>query len=122
MIEIFGDMVTIISTFSIFIFVVVLILILAYFSTRYIGKGIGHYQNSRYMRIIDRIFIGQDKAILIIKIGERYCLFATSQSGIQLLMEFSKEEIDTTFSNTDITFNKIPNFTEIFSEKFKKNK
>lgn len=74
------------------------------------------YQASSCMKVIDRVIIGQDKSLMIVQIGERYCLIGVAQSGIQLLMELSKEEVEMQILDKE----KNQNFTEMFSEKFKR--
>lgn len=74
------------------------------------------YQTSSCMKVIDRVIIGQDKSLMIVQIGERYCLIGVAQSGIQLLMELSKEEVEMQILDKE----KNQNFTEMFAEKFKR--
>ncbi len=113
MIEIpLADMMTVVTTFLL----VMGILALCYFFTKKVGKGMLRYQTSSCMKVIDRVIIGQDKSLMIVQIGERYCLIGVAQSGIQLLMELSKEEVEMQILDKE----KNQNFTEMFSEKFKR--
>ncbi len=103
---------TVITTFLL----VMGILALCYFFTKKIGKGMLRYQTSSCMKVIDRVIIGTDKSLMIVQIGERYCLIGVAQSGIQLLMELSKEEVQMQLLHKETP----PNFTELLSEKFKR--
>lgn len=119
MIGIFDDMFTAIST----LMIVILVLILAYFMTKKIGKGMIQYQSSRNMKVLDRIMLGQDKSLLIIQIGQRYCLIGVAQSGIQLLMQLDGSEITTFDDSKNLqTENVLSQFSEVLSEKFGKKR
>lgn len=50
-----------------------------------LGRRMGRGRCSRYMESQDRLVIGQDKYLEIVRIGERILLLGVSQSGIHLL-------------------------------------
>ncbi len=116
-----GDFLQLIATFVI----VVLILILAFVMTRRIGKTAIRYQNSSNMKVLERILLGQDKSLLIVQVGNKYCLIGVAQSGIQLLMELKEEDISELIlqaregATTDF---RMSQFKEIFLDKFGKMK
>ncbi len=102
---------------------VVLVLMLAYFMTKKIGKGMIHYQNSRNIKVLDRMMLGQDKSLLIIQVGQKYCLIGVAQSGIQLLKELNESEIITLDGSQNLQAqNMVSHFSAILTEKFGKKR
>lgn len=75
--------------------VLIVILFLAYVSTRWLAEKsmTGHSSISKNMVILDRLPIGQDKILFIVQAGERKILLGSGSQGIQMLLEFSNEEI-----------------------------
>lgn len=63
------------------------ILVLAYWSSRFLGKRWGGGISGRYLKIIDRIQVGADRYILLVKLEEHTYLVGVSEKGIQLLTE-----------------------------------
>ncbi len=49
--------------------------------------------NTKYMKIIDRMNLSQDKSIAIVQVGEKYILTGVSSAGISLLKELSEEDL-----------------------------
>ncbi|WP_373263705.1 flagellar biosynthetic protein FliO [Hungatella hathewayi] len=76
---------------------VVLVLVLAYWCSRLLGKNWANAASGRNMKIIDQIQLGQDKRIILLKLGEHTYLIGVSQAGIQLLLEtgemFEEEDV-----------------------------
>lgn len=83
-----------ISLFSGFL-VFILILLLAYACSRYLGKTWQHNSAARYMEVIDQLAVGQDRLLLIVKIKEKVYLMSSSSQGVSILAEldgdFSQE-------------------------------
>ena len=120
MVKILGDIITVAGT----LFTVAAILYLSYIVSKRVGKGMAAVHNSRHMKIIDRMFVGQDRSLLIVHIGGRYCLVGVSAAGIQFLSEL--EESDITELTPDMPPpDNFPAFSDIFSGKLfnaKRNK
>ena len=72
-----------------------LILVLAYLVSRALVKTwhLGH--NSKYMKIIDQMVVGQDRQILIVRIKDRHYLIGSSSKGVELLKELEGDFPDT---------------------------
>lgn len=82
-----------------------------------------HYQNSRNIKVLDRMMLGQDKSLLIVQVGQKYCLIGVAQSGIQLLKELDESEITTFDGSQNLqTENMLSHFSDILSEKFGKKR
>lgn len=104
--------------------IVVLILLMSYFFSKYIAVGAVRLSGSKYIKIIDRIILGQDRSIVIIKVNKKYLMVGISSSGMNLLKELSPEDIaeieDENFQtdkNTPSNFKDL--FTSILSHKKK---
>lgn len=74
---------------------VVVILALCYVATRKIGKiqlgtGAG---GGKYISILDRQALGQDKAVALVKVGDRYLLLGIAASQVSLLAEVPCDEV-----------------------------
>ncbi len=96
---------------------VLLILYLAYFVSKNIGRVPMINNSSSNMQVLDRIAIGQDRALLIVKVAENYFLMASSQNSISILKELN--ETDLIIKQAEpLNFEKL-DFKEIL-DKFKK--
>ncbi len=84
--------ISLVSGFLVF----VLILLLAYACSRYLGKTWQHSSSARYMDVIDQLAVGQDRLLLIVKIKDKVYLMSSSSQGVSILTEldgdFSTEE------------------------------
>jgi flagellar biogenesis protein FliO len=65
----------------------ILILVLAYFSTRYFAKSVKGLQRTQSMHIVESMMLERDKRILIVKIQNRYLALVTHQNGVENLGE-----------------------------------
>ena len=73
---------------------VVLIIGLAYWFTRYTASkgGWGALQGGQRMEVLDRLALGRDQSMILVRVGERYLLLGTGTAGISLLAELTPEE------------------------------
>lgn len=78
------------SLFSTFL-TVVAVLLLAYWCSRQLGKQGMRTSNLRHMKVIEHVQVGQDRMILLLKVGEHTYLVGASQAGVQLLTEVEGE-------------------------------
>jgi flagellar biosynthetic protein FliO len=76
-----------------FVIVFGIIILLAYFSTKVIGKRVSG-NSGKYMRIVDTLFMGADRTLLIVKVKDEYLLMSSSGRGIETVKELDgfKEE------------------------------
>lgn len=65
-----------------FVIVFGIIILLAYFCTRVIGKRVSG-NSGKYMRIVDTLFMGADRTLLIVKVKDEYLLMSSSGRGIE---------------------------------------
>lgn len=99
---------------KIFFYLVVLILVLAlaYYTTRVLGSGVYGKQESKNMQVLDRMAVGRDSYLLVVRIQERILLMGVSPSGIVKL-----EELDTYEKRNPAEGS--PDFAGIFREQVK---
>ncbi len=83
---------SIISLASVLI-LTVLVLYLSYVFTKSLGNGIGMKRGGSSMEMLDRLSLGQDKAVAVIRAGSRYYLIGIASSQITLLAELSEEDV-----------------------------
>ncbi len=72
---------------------VILILYLAYFVSKNIGRVPMINNQASNMQVIDRISVGQDRMLLIVKVAQNYYLMASSQNSITILKELNQEDL-----------------------------
>ena len=103
-----------IITLLIFIFV----LAVTYITTRWIGNYQKGHMNSRNLRVIETISVGQNKHICLVKAGTEYLVVAVGKDEIHPIATLEEEQL------TDLSFmNEIQNtavsgesFQEIFGQ------
>jgi flagellar protein FliO/FliZ len=70
-----------------------LILYVSYLVTKKLGNGIGMKRGGTHMQMLDRLPLGQDKAVAVIRVRSHYYLIGIASSQITLLAELSEEEV-----------------------------
>ena len=73
------------------ILMLALVLALAYWCSRFLGKGWNRYSGSGRLMVVDQIQVGQERRILGIKVGEHCYLVGVSPAGIQLIDRLEDE-------------------------------
>ena len=97
-----------ISTLLIFVFV----LVITYFTTRWIGGYQRVRMNSKNLRIVETITAGANKNICLVKAGTEYLVVAVGKDEIHLLATLKEDQL------TDLSFmNEIPD-TMVTGESF----
>ena len=69
------------------------VLYLSYLFSRYLAVGAAKINKSKYVKIIDRVVLGQDRMILITMIGDKYYLIGSTAQSIQILTELNETDI-----------------------------
>jgi len=76
------------------LFIIVIILYLAYVCTKYIGKSARLRQfggSSRHIAVIDQMILGQDSSVAIVKVQDRVLLLGITSDQISLLTELEDD-------------------------------
>lgn len=76
---------------------VILIFVVILYGSYYVSKKIAKISlrdsQSKYMKLHDRIMIGQNKYISIISVGERYFMVGSSDNGMNLITELEEKDL-----------------------------
>lgn len=72
----------------------ILVLVLAYYATKFVGKKYGaRGQGSQMIRVLDRVAISQDKQLLIIRAAGKTMLIGTAPHAISKLCDIDETEL-----------------------------
>ncbi|MFV0517502.1 MAG: flagellar biosynthetic protein FliO [Aminipila sp.] len=69
------------------------VIYLSYAFSKYIAMGASKLSGARYMRVVDRMMLGQDKMMMIVQIGDSYYLTGVTSQNVQIIKELSGEEL-----------------------------
>lgn len=96
---------------------IIFVLFLTYYGTKWLSVKATNISKSKYMNVIDKIMLGQNKFLAIVEISNKYYLLSITDNNINIIKELEELELKTTENTTTekLEFNKI------FS-KFLKNK
>lgn len=87
------------------------ILFLFFISIKYGGGKLQQMQNTRYLKVMERLSLSKDNSILVVKIGERAYVVSSCNKGIEILMELSEEEMNKVEANKAIPqYNNLKDF------------
>ncbi len=75
------------------ILLIIGIVVLAFYSTKWLGKRAGAPQSGKYLAVVDRIALGQDKSIAIVKVKDKYLLVGIASGSINVLCELNSEDM-----------------------------
>lgn len=102
---------------------VAVILYLAYWFTRRIAMGNmgGTITSSGHMRIYDRMPLGQNKAVVVARVGLRWLVLGVSDEQITVLTELSEEESRIWRQTKQVSSQaSVPKFSDIISDILRK--
>lgn len=69
--------------------VCVAIILLAFYTTRFVAMKAGSMMKGKHIRIIDVVSLGVDKKLYLIKAGDKYLLLSASGKSVGLISEVS---------------------------------
>lgn len=72
---------------------VVAVIYLSYVFSKYVALGAGKMSGAKYMRVVDRMMLGQDKMMMIVQIGDSYYLTGVTAQNVQIIKELTGEEL-----------------------------
>lgn len=87
---------------------IVIVLFLTYYSTKWLSTKTNLAMKSKYMNIIDKIMLGQNKFLAIAEICNKYYLISITENKINIIKELDdfQPSIDET-PEVNMQFNKI---------------
>lgn len=98
--------------FVVLVIVFLVIMVVAYYVTRWVGS-IGNAQaNNKNIRIIEGCRVGQNKFVQIVKVGSRYFLLGIGKDEISCLGEVKEEDLVI----TEDTVKPLPDFNQILTK------
>ena len=86
--------------FITFVFIFIFIIFIAYITTKFIGKKSMIFTASKNLKVVDRISLGLDKALYIIRLEDYFYLIAVGKQNIEFIDKLSKDEIDISSDST----------------------
>lgn len=95
---------------------IIFVLFLTYFSTKWLSVKATSITNSKYMNIVDKIVLGQNKYLAIVEISNKYYLISITDNNINIIKDLDELELKvSTNTGENIEFNKI--FSKFFKHK-----
>ncbi|WP_129722499.1 flagellar biosynthetic protein FliO [Xylanivirga thermophila] len=94
----------------------VAIIFAAYFTTRLIGMKGRQLNHSKFMKVVDRIMVGNDKWVCIIQVGGLYYLIGVTNHNIDFLGQIDEKNI------VPIAFDNPSQFSSLLNKYFNKRK
>ena len=62
---------------------------------------------SKYMQIMDRIMVGRDRSIVIVKVQQQFYLLSISEQGVKLIDKLDSDFDESQWSNQPQQFNQM---------------
>lgn len=76
------------------ILVLAIVFWLAWYVTRFVAKRSGARSAGRFMRVVDRLALGADKSLLLVKIGRQYSVIGMSGHEMRLIRTLDETETE----------------------------
>ncbi len=83
------------------------ILFLAWLTTRLIGRRAAGERKTRIMRIVETLPLGMDRSLVLVRVGEKHYLLATSRNRTDFMGEVQPGEIPESPAQTAGDFRSI---------------
>lgn len=71
------------------VFSFLLILLLAFFTTKWLAKNRLKTMGGKNIQVVERVFLSTDKQLLIVKVGDQYFLMSQDKTGLKMMQELS---------------------------------
>ncbi len=98
-----------------YIFVMVAVLLAAYYTTKYLSGRARRIIKSRHIIVLDRMAIARDKMLMVVKVGGKSLLIGVTNQSIQSLGEVEVGEATETQDEQSAPSNTLSKFARIFS-------
>ncbi|MCX7615017.1 MAG: flagellar biosynthetic protein FliO [Clostridiales bacterium] len=76
-------------------FGVVFIILLAYWFTKWLSKNVQGMTSGTYIKILERVIVGQDKTLALVKVSNTVYLLGITGNSMQTICTFDASEIKT---------------------------
>lgn len=71
----------------------IVVLALAYLTARFVGTKFGGYTSGKYIKVIDRIFLGRDKWVCLIQVGNQYYIVGITGQNMEFLGQITQQDL-----------------------------
>ena len=106
-----------------YLIVLIAVLVLAYYTTRMLGRGMGRTRGTGGMEILDQMALGRDSYLLVVKVQERIFLIGISPGRISKVEELeSYDKKGETEGAPDFVSLLSSHMKEHFQEKGQRNR
>lgn len=87
------------------VIVLILVVALAYFASKWLGKRYATQgQKTKYLKVLDRVSLGTDRTLCIIKVGEKAMLLGVTQHSIEKICDIDIEDLPVDQSGQQANF------------------
>ncbi len=69
------------------------ILLLIYISAKFGGNKLQNIQNGKYIKILERTSISKENSLLVVKLGEKGYVLASTTGKVHIISELEKDEV-----------------------------
>lgn len=98
------------------------VLYLAYVASRFIGKKFAAAGRSRYINVVERVSLGLDKHLFLVKVGAEHYLFMSGRKDFRLVAKVAVDkEVAEEQGQDDQPNESVFDFREIFDKYVNKN-
>ena len=94
---------------------------LMFLSIRVMGSKVNAINNNKYIKVIERVQVTKENAILIVKIGKKGYIMTSTNGQLDKLSELSEEEINNIEEDKKMAAQEMTKYYGDLSLKFKKN-
>lgn len=70
-----------------------IVLIIFYVSVKFGGSKLQLLQNGRFIKVLERVALSKENSLLVVKIGEKGYVLASSNGKVEKLMELEDNEL-----------------------------
>ncbi len=85
----------------------IVVLFAAYYFTKFIGSKMSYSNTARHIKVLDRVFLGNDKSICIIQAGKRFFVIGITNHHIELISELNEAELVSISDDSSGSFSNI---------------
>lgn len=86
------------------LFVFVIVLVLTYYTTKWVGGYQKNQMSGREFKVVDTIRIANGKCVQILKLGEVYLVVAVGKDEVTMLAKLTEDEIGLTEDEISVFF------------------
>lgn len=95
---------------------IIFVLFLTYYTTKWLSLKAANISKSKYINVVDKMMLGQNKYLAIVEISSKYYLLSITDNSINIIKDLDELELKVTENATEnLEFNKI--FGKFFKNK-----